>query len=238
MAALHDTFPIRQCGGRMPKLPQQTACVLAEMDRCLSPCNQSVSHEDYTAVVEALRSALVSAPDPVVSSLTRRMTALARRERFEEATSLRDRLASFLRGTARTQRLKALTRCPEIVAARKEDDRWAVHVVRYGRLAAAGHIPSGADAGLWVSQLRAEAETVLPRPGPTPAATAEESEKILRWLEADGVRLVYVEGEWTCPIGGAHRHLGVHDAVNESRKSLVPFDEQRPIGTVHQPIVR
>ena len=57
-------------------------------------------------------------------------------------------------------------------------------------------------------------------------------------LEADGVRLVHVEGEWTCPVGGAHKHLKVHDAVNESRKSLVPFDEQRAIATVHQPVVR
>ncbi|HET7690237.1 MAG TPA: DEDD exonuclease domain-containing protein [Nocardioidaceae bacterium] len=236
MAALHDTFPIRQCGGRMPRVPQQSACVLAEMNRCLSPCNQSVSHQDYTAVVEDLRAAVVAAPDPVVSSLTQRMTALAHRERFEEATSFRDRLASFLRGTARTQRLKALTRCPELVAARKEDDRWAVHVIRHGRLAAAGHIPPGGDAAAWVAQLRAEAETVIPRPGPTPAATAEESEKILRWLESDGVRLVHVEGEWTCPVGGAHKHLKVHDAVNESRKTLVPFDEQRSVGTVHQPV--
>jgi DNA polymerase-3 subunit epsilon len=236
MAALHDTFPIRQCTGRMPRLPMQSACVLAEMKRCLSPCNQSVSHEEYVAVVEALRSALVAAPDPVVSSLTKRMSALALKERFEEAGSFRDRLASFLRATARTQRLKALTRCPEIVAARKEDGRWAVHVVRHGRLAAAGHIPGGADATMWVEQLRASAETVLPRPGPTPAATAEETERILRWLESDGVRLVRVEGEWTCPVGGAHKHLKLHDAVDESRKTLVPFDEQRATPTVHQPV--
>ena len=50
-------------------------------------------------------------------------------------------------------------------------------------------------------------------PGPTPAASAEESEQILRWLEQPGVRLVHVEGEWTCPIRGATRHLAVHDAV-------------------------
>ena len=235
MAALHDTFPIRQCSGRMPKLPMQSACVLAEMDRCLSPCNQSVTHEDYVAVVDALREAMVSAPDPVVSSITRRMTALAGKERFEEATSFRERLASFLRGTARTQRLKALTRCPEIVAARKEDGRWAVHVIRTGRLAAAGHIPAGADATSWVRSLQGSAETVLPGIGPTPAATAEESERILRWLEADGVRLVHVEGEWSCPVAGASKHLKLHDAVNESRKALVPFDERRDTPTVHQP---
>ena len=74
-----------------------------------------------------------------------------------------------------------------------------MHVVRHGRLAAAGVIPPGAHAGEWVRGLQASADTVVAGPGPTPATTAEESEKILRWLESDGVRLVHVEGEWTCP---------------------------------------
>src|SRR3954453_6710457 len=30
VAALHEAFPIRQCGGRMPRVPAQSACVLAE----------------------------------------------------------------------------------------------------------------------------------------------------------------------------------------------------------------
>ena len=67
------------------------------------------------------------------------------------------------------------------------------------------------------------------------AASAEESEQILRWLEQPGVRLVHVEGEWACPIRGATRHLAVHDAVEQSRTALVPFDERRALATVHQP---
>ena len=59
-------------------------------------------------------------------------------------------------------------------------------------------------------------------PGPTPAASAEESEQILRWLEQPGVRLVHVEGEWACPVRGATRHLAVHDAVEQSRTSWCP----------------
>ena len=69
-----------------------------------------------------------------------------------------------------------------------------------------------------------------------PAATAEETEKILRWLESPGVRLVDVEGEWVCPLGGAARHLAIYDAANQSRLSLVPFDEQRLPSPVHQPV--
>ena len=164
------------------------------------------------------------------------MERLAEDERFEEAGVHRDRLSAFVRAASRTQRLGALSSCTELVAARREDDRrWAVHVVRHGRLAAAGVIPPDAHAGVWVTQLRESAETVPGGPGPTPAASAEESEQILRWLEQPGVRLVHVDGEWACPIRGATRHLAVHDAVEHSRAALVPFDERRALATVHQP---
>jgi DNA polymerase-3 subunit epsilon len=96
-------------------------------------------------------------------------------------------------------------------------------------------IPPGADAATYVATLVRSAETVSPGPGPVPAATAEETEKVLRWLESDGVRLVEIDGEWTCPVAGATRHLALHDAVNQSRLSLVPFDDRRDLAPVHQP---
>lgn len=236
LAALHDTFPVRQCSERFGRTPSRTPCVLAEMGRCLSPCDGSVDEATYAAVVRQLRDTLLQRPDEVVEAINTRMAALAADERFEEAGHHRDRLAAFIRAAARTQRLSALTRCPEVVAARREDDgRWAVHVVRYGRLAAAGVIPAGADAHQFVRELRAAAETVRTAPGPVPAATAEETEKVLRWLESPGIRLVEVDGEWVCPVAGATRHLAVHDAVEESRRSLVPFGERRDLAPVHQP---
>ena len=237
LAALHDTFPVRQCGGRMSKVPSGSPCVLAEMGRCLSPCDGSVDETTYAAVVRQLRDTLLRRPDDVVTAINERMSGLADLERFEEAGVHRDRLATFVRAAARTQRIVAATRCPEIVAARREDTgHWSVHVVRHGRLAAAGVIPGGADAHQYVRELAASAETVRPSPGPVPAATAEETERILRWLESPGVRLVDVDGEWVCPLAGAGRHLGLYDAVSQSRLSLVPFDEQRmPPGPEHRP---
>ena len=236
LAALHDTFPVRQCSDRLGREPSRAACVLAEMGRCLAPCDGSVDATTYAAVVRQLRDTLLRRPDEVVDAINVRMAALAADERFEEAGVHRDRLSAFVRAAARTQRLSALTRCAEVVAARREDDgRWAVHVVRFGRLAAAGAIPPGADAHQYVLELRASAETVATAPGPVPAATAEETEKVLRWLESPGIRLVEVDGEWTCPVAGATRHLALHDAVNQSRLSLVPFEERRDLAPVHQP---
>jgi DNA polymerase-3 subunit epsilon len=236
LAALHETFPVRQCSDRIGVNPSRTPCVLAEMGRCLSPCDGSADPATYAAVVRQLRDTLLHRPDDVVDAIQRRMKSLADLDRFEEAGVHRDRLATFVRAAARTQRLSALTRCPEVVATRREDDgRWAVHIVRHGRLAAAGVIPAGADARHYVHQLGVSAETVANAPGPVPAATAEETEKVLRWLEAPGIRLIDVAGEWVCPVGGATRHLSVYDAVNQSRLSLVPFDEQRLPATMHRP---
>ncbi|TIC80933.1 DEDD exonuclease domain-containing protein [Nocardioides sp. GY 10127] len=214
VTALHEAFPVRQCSQRLGREPRGTPCALAEMGRCLSPCDGSVDALTYGAVVRTLRDALTTRPDAVVDLFVRRMADLAELERFEDAGRQRDRLAGFVRAAARTQRLCSLTSCPEVVAARREDDgRWAVHVVRRGRLAAAGVIPAGADAHDWVAGLRASAETLDPAladaPGPVPAAYAEETEKVLRWLEQPGVRLVDVDGEWTCPVAGAGRSLSL-----------------------------
>jgi DNA polymerase III subunit epsilon len=244
LAALHDTFPLRQCSQHLARRPSGSACVLAEMGRCLAPCDGSVDLATYAAVVRQLRDNLLHRPDDVVDLITRRMAVLSADERYEEAGVHRDRLAAFVRAASRTQRLSALTGIPQLVAARREDDpstgsgrrpRWAVHVVRHGRLAAAGVIPPGADAHAYVAQLVASGETVHGGPGPVPAATAEETERILRWLEAPGVRLIEVDGEWTCPVGGATRHLALHDAVNQSRLDLVPFDDRRGLSPVTRP---
>lgn len=105
--------------------------------------------------------------------------------------------------------------CAELVAARREAAiGWVVHVVRHGRLAAAGVIPQGADAQTYVASLRATAETVIP--SPAPAASAEETERILTWLETPGTRVVHVEGEWSYPINSAIR-VAHEGALNRLR---------------------
>ncbi|GGD18277.1 DEDD exonuclease domain-containing protein [Nocardioides daphniae] len=236
LAALHEAYPIRQCTQRLAGTPAETPCVLAEMGRCLSPCDGSADPTAYEAVVAALAGTLVGDPGEVVRALDDRMRVCAQDERFEEAATHRDRLGVFVRSAARSQRLRALVDCPELVATRREDDgRWAVHVVRHGRLSAAGVIPPRADAHAWLADLLAGAETVVDTRSALPAASAEESELVLRWLEQPGVRLVQAQGEWTCPVGGAQGHLTLIDALDEARLAVVPTDERRLPRTAHRP---
>jgi len=124
-----------------------------------------------------------------------------------------------------------------MLSARRAYSCWSSVTVGGMIVRAASTIsPRGADPMPYVDALRSSAEVVLPAPWPAPAAIPEETEKVLRWLESDGVRLVHVEGEWSCPVGGATKHLRLHDLVQESRADLVPFDDRRNLRTDPRPV--
>ena len=78
-------------------------------------------------------------------------------------------------------------------------------MVRHGRLVAAGVSPPGTHPRPVIEVLLASAETVRPGPGPTPCASAEETERVLAWLERDGTRLVQTSDGWALPAAGASR---------------------------------
>jgi DNA polymerase-3 subunit epsilon len=75
----------------------------------------------------------------------------------------------------------------------------------------------------YVEALRASAEVVPPALSPATAATPEESERILRWLDAPGVRIVDIDGEWTCPVGGATGVRHQLEPVETSRRLAPGF---------------
>lgn len=206
LAALHETFRLRQCSPRLSPRRPRPACVLAELGRCSAPCTGTVVPQEYAAEVAAVREAMTGDPRLVVDRMRVKIDRLSGAARFEEAAVHRDRLAAFVGAVARLQRLAGLTNCAELVAARPGGDGgWELAVVRWGRLAAAGVVPPGAAARPYAEALVAAAETVVRGPGPLPAATADETECVLRWLEQPGVRLVAVAGSWCSPAYGAGR---------------------------------
>ena len=153
---------------------------------------------------QAVREAFHGDVRTVLTRLEARIARLAEADRYEDAAAHRDRLATLLLVAARMQRLTAIARLPEMVAARPTPTGgWELVVVRHGRLAATGVVARGVPPRPAVGALVDLAERVPPGPGPTPRAHAEEMDCVLRWLDQTGVRLVEVDGSWWSPAYGA-----------------------------------
>ncbi len=206
-AGVYDAVPLRQCNHKLSLRTRTPACALAELGRCPAPCEHEITPEEYDVrAALPFRTATSGDPGPVIEAIVARIEALSDKQRYEEAATVRSRLVALLRALIRMQRLDALTRLPEIVAARRDDKGgWEIAVIRHGRLAAAATSPPRAHPRPTLDAARLTAETVLPGPGPVPAATAEETERILAWLDQVDTRLVETSGDWVSPARGAAR---------------------------------
>jgi len=235
-AAVHEAFRLRQCTQPLSVKRARPACVLAGMGRCGAPCEGAETPQAYAVHVTAVRRAMLEDPRTLVGAVRGRITRLSDTHRYEEAAAHRDRMLAFVRGSARLQRLAAFGACPQVVAAQpRPDGGWDLAVVRHGRLAGAGRAPPGVPPRPYVDALLATAQTVAPGPGPLPAAHAEETECVLRWLEQPSTRLVDIDGQWTSPVRGAGGLLAWAAAAYEGRSAVAVLDDRRRLHPVHQP---
>jgi DNA polymerase-3 subunit epsilon len=216
-AALFAALPLRQCTSRLPARPsgRHRSCVLAELGHCGAPCVGGQSRQDYADVVAAAVRAMIADPAPVIEAARARMSRLALEERFEEAAAVRDRVRTFVRGSARAQHRSQLSCLELLVAARPAPGPgpgpWEVAVIRRGRLAGAGVTTPGMAVRASIEAIVATSETVLATAGP--AALAEETDVVLRWLAQPGVRLVDSSGAWSSPAFGAQSRWRALDEV-------------------------
>jgi DNA polymerase-3 subunit epsilon len=217
--AVHEVLPLRQCAQRLSTRRTSPSCVLSELGRCAAPCELRVSPEEYWHTAAGPFAHVVGGdPGAVVRRLLSRIDRLAGARRYEDAARLRNRMAALLRAAVRMQRLYALTALPELVGARPEPrGGWELAVIRHGRLAAAGTSPPGVHPRQTLATMLATAETVRPGPGPTPCTTAEETERILAWLERPEVRLVECPDGWSYPVSGAARYGDLLARAEEAR---------------------
>lgn len=195
--ALYDAFAIRRCTARLTT--DSTACALAELGRCLAPC-QAPAETRYSEAVDAVLESWHSDIRPVISGVSERLVRLVGQQRYEEAGELAERMRAYEASSRRWHRLRSLAGCAQIVAAARERDGWAVHVVRYGRLAGAA-LSRPHESPLRVAdEAVASAEAVLDPGTGRSAASVEETELIAAWLETPGVRLIDLTGEWAWPM--------------------------------------
>jgi DNA polymerase III subunit epsilon len=98
--AIEEILPVRRCTTAMSARTRFAPCVLAEMGRCVAPCDGRVDTERYGELVRRLVSSLTS-PGGLLGALERRMAHLAEQERYEEAGLVRDRLRALADALAR-----------------------------------------------------------------------------------------------------------------------------------------
>jgi DNA polymerase-3 subunit epsilon len=89
--ALEEAFAIRRCTRAMGRRTRFAPCALADMGRCLAPCDGRTTADEYARLVDALRRS-IDEPGAVLRRLVTKMEALARQERYEEAVLARDRV--------------------------------------------------------------------------------------------------------------------------------------------------
>ena len=91
--ALLDLFQVRRCEENLTPAPDHPGCIYGEMNRCLRPCQQAVSIEEYRGESSRMQQFLES------SGTSLKYVAEAARERasddmqFEEAERMHQRIA-------------------------------------------------------------------------------------------------------------------------------------------------
>ena len=198
--ATQAALGVRTCTTRLPIKPRPNAraCLLKDLGACCAPCVLGAD-SGYEEVAARARRALLEDPSEVVSALEGVIAEYAEALDFERAAQLRNGISALVDGAMRAQRLEALARC-DIVAVRRSGDGWDLAAVRGGALVGAERVSSGVWAAADRLRIRTQALDVGSE------VLMEERELVSRWLEADGTRLLYVDGEWSMPVTSAGRH--------------------------------
>lgn len=223
---------LRTCTTRIPRTGHHD-CPPAIVGGCpASAQNAPLYIEEYAQAPETVRALFTGHSAEILEAIRQKLETLSTAEHFEAAARLRDRTLPLIRALRRTQRLSALTRIPELIAAHPDGaGGWQFAVIRHGRLASAGNAPRGISPMPTVDRLVASAETVIPPRLDTPprsttptvqsdtapatdtatspaypplhGAFPEETGLLVRWLEQPGTRIVRTTDGYHEPRLGA-----------------------------------
>jgi excinuclease ABC subunit C len=105
-------FPSRPCEGSEPGRPSGVPCLDYHIKRCLAPCVDYISREDYRALIDQIISFLSGRYRGLEDELENQMRTAAAKQQFEQAAVLRNRLGAVRhlmeRQVAATEQLGSL----------------------------------------------------------------------------------------------------------------------------------
>jgi DNA polymerase III subunit epsilon len=188
--------PVRRCTTSMGVSTRFAPCALADMGRCVAPCDGRIGHERYGELVRKLVSSLSTCPGELLAALETRLAALADQERYEEAALARDRLHALAQALSQARR-----------------DRWLVGA---GRLVVAGSDGPGPAAGS--GRPATDVPTITLRDGaltragdhppvdplglPCPRERADELAAVRSWLARHPSRVLEADVAPAEPVDG------------------------------------
>jgi DNA polymerase-3 subunit epsilon len=199
--AMEEVFPIRRCTRSMSARTRFAPCALADIGRCVAPCDGRVGLDRYGELARALISSL-DAPGGLLEAVEARMNALAAQERYEEAASVRDRLRALAEGLARG-RADAWLVGAGTVTFRDPDGR-----------------PMVFDRG---SLVRGDAEPPILLP--CPRERADELASVRSWLSRNAVRVEDADVPPAQPVAGGAQIARLLTRVRDAE--LPPLSRRR-----------
>lgn len=91
ISTLERIFGIPKCKHSFPKdIGKVRPCIYKQMGRCVSPCDNSISQEDYYSMMQCAQDVLRGNIKKAVDTLTEQMIDYAENEKFEKAARCRD----------------------------------------------------------------------------------------------------------------------------------------------------
>ncbi|MEP6623663.1 MAG: excinuclease ABC subunit UvrC, partial [Acidimicrobiia bacterium] len=132
------TFPIRTCTNGKFVRHQRLGrpCLYAHIEKCVAPCVDAVTPDDYRALVDEMLAFLSGETDDVVARLERLMGEAADELEFERAARLRDQLTSVRKAIERQQMVGDRAEDLDVIGLVEDELEASVQIffVRKGRV--------------------------------------------------------------------------------------------------------
>ena len=133
---LNRAFRFRPCEGPRPGRHSGIPCLDFHIDRCLAPCVDKVSPEEYRKIIDGVIDFLSGDTKTIDRQLEAEMAAAAAEERFEDAARYRNRMFSVRHLAERQSAPQSRTETIDVIGLAVDDDRAAAQVfpLRDGKL--------------------------------------------------------------------------------------------------------
>lgn len=127
---LGKIFPYRKCRGATPGRHSGTPCLNYHIGRCLAPCDGRVDAKEYREMIASVLALLSGRSEGLSTRISNEMEAAARRQDYEKAAILRNRLKALEHLVERQKAAAIGVDSMDVVGVYREGDSANVQVLQ------------------------------------------------------------------------------------------------------------